>query len=100
MVHVSDYNGTAFFKDVVYGSYIIKETKAPEGYNVNSTALKIQINSSEAQNYTIEYQKEISMLPQSGGPIDDLFMAITGLLSVLAGTALILIRKPKKKREI
>lgn len=99
-VQVSDNNGTAVFKDVVYGSYIIKETKAPEGYNVNSTALKIQINSSEAQNYTIEDQKQISMLPQTGGPIDDLFIAITGLLSVLAGTALILTQKPKKKREI
>ncbi|WP_027702139.1 SpaA isopeptide-forming pilin-related protein [Metaclostridioides mangenotii] len=41
---ISDKNGNVKFKDIDYGEYVIKETKAPTGYTINEKILKATIN--------------------------------------------------------
>ncbi|WP_304340593.1 SpaA isopeptide-forming pilin-related protein, partial [Metaclostridioides mangenotii] len=41
---ISDKNGDVKFKDIDYGEYVIKETKAPTGYTINEKILKATIN--------------------------------------------------------
>ncbi|GAA0236427.1 SpaA isopeptide-forming pilin-related protein [Metaclostridioides mangenotii] len=41
---ISDKNGNVKFKDIDYGEYVIKETKAPKGYTLNERILKATIN--------------------------------------------------------
>jgi LPXTG-motif cell wall-anchored protein/uncharacterized repeat protein (TIGR01451 family) len=44
---VTDENGLAKFINVEYGSYNIKETKAPKGYTISDTIIPIQVNGTE-----------------------------------------------------
>ncbi|WP_027633997.1 SpaA isopeptide-forming pilin-related protein [Clostridium hydrogeniformans] len=45
-VSTSDDEGNVMFKDVPYGNYKIKETKAPEGYNIYTDDISVNINES------------------------------------------------------
>ncbi|MBU5483231.1 LPXTG cell wall anchor domain-containing protein [Clostridium sp. MSJ-11] len=45
---ISDENGIVQFKNVEYGSYSIKETKAPDGYNPSSQVLNATISENGA----------------------------------------------------
>ncbi|WP_251861474.1 SpaA isopeptide-forming pilin-related protein [Clostridium sp. Marseille-Q2269] len=55
---ISDKNGVSAFKDVDYGKYTIKETKAPKGYNLSEKKLEININSPEIQKFTLKNEPE------------------------------------------
>ncbi|ADL52410.1 SpaA isopeptide-forming pilin-related protein [Clostridium cellulovorans] len=44
MAAVSDANGLVEFKNVSFGSYLIKETKAPVGYNLSTQICTAEIN--------------------------------------------------------
>ena len=43
MTAVSDQDGSFTFKDLPYGEYVIRETKAPDGYVLNETPVQISI---------------------------------------------------------
>ncbi|EHJ7846717.1 cell wall anchor protein [[Clostridium] innocuum] len=43
-VNANTENGTATFKDVPYGTYYIKETKAPKGYELSKEVKKVVVN--------------------------------------------------------
>lgn len=40
---ISDSNGKVLFENVLYGRYIIKETKAPVGYLINKTEYRVEV---------------------------------------------------------
>ncbi|WP_027634360.1 SpaA isopeptide-forming pilin-related protein [Clostridium hydrogeniformans] len=40
---ISDGSGIAEFKNIEYGKYIIKETKAPEGYNLSEDKVTVEV---------------------------------------------------------
>lgn len=42
---VTGLNGTLRFENVPYGSYVIRETKAPKGYTLNSNSISVDITS-------------------------------------------------------
>jgi LPXTG-motif cell wall-anchored protein/uncharacterized repeat protein (TIGR01451 family) len=44
---ISDANGIARFEAVDYGRYTIKETRAPEGYNISDEILNVEVNGTE-----------------------------------------------------
>ncbi|MDZ5010394.1 hypothetical protein GNF77_16100, partial [Clostridium perfringens] len=44
---ISDANGIARFEAVDYGIYTIKETRAPEGYNISDEILNVEVNGTE-----------------------------------------------------
>lgn len=41
---ISDKNGRATFKDIDYGNYTIKETKAPKGYILSEKQLEVNFS--------------------------------------------------------
>jgi len=128
---VTDENGIALFKDMVYGKYSVKETKAPEGYKASndtievsveengyiysyeventiiketveikkpdndSNAVKQEVASSETQSATSEAQSGILSLPKTGGFMNTILLIIAGLISIITGIALTLMKKTK-----
>lgn len=104
-VTVSDKNGIAMFKNVSYGVYTIKETKAPKGYNLNDEILKISVDSSKIQRFVVQNEHEAVFiegtsnfpqtggLPQTGGRISNRILMLIGSISILMGIGFIFKRK-------
>ena len=67
-ISISDENGIAFFNNVKYGKYTIKETKAPKGYILNDKEISINVNSSETQKFIMENKKELN--PEDPNKVD------------------------------
>ena len=44
---VTEENGEVIFENIPYGDYEIKETKAPEGYNISEEVLKVSVDGEE-----------------------------------------------------
>lgn len=51
----SNSEGKIIFEDVPYGNYVIKETKAPEGYNLSSTELQIKDTDFNTEKTSLNY---------------------------------------------
>ncbi|HBA05123.1 MAG TPA: hypothetical protein DCW51_14970, partial [Clostridium sp.] len=109
---VSDKDGMATFKDVDYGNYTIKETKAPKGYILSKERIEVNINSSEVQKFTFKNEAEkivikdqikeevknvvdkvAKVLPKTGGSFGTRIAFILGGLIILGGVVLALKRK-------
>ncbi|MBK1813336.1 LPXTG cell wall anchor domain-containing protein [Clostridium sp. YIM B02505] len=90
---VSGSDGTLIFKDVVYGNYTIKETKAPKGYSLNDKVLEVQVKSSDAQSFMFNNIKIVAVIPQTGSVIDSSILLILGMLALLSGSVFILRRR-------
>ncbi len=94
---VSDKDGIAAFNDVDYGSYTIKETKAPKGYILSKEELQVKVNSMEIQKFTVKNESEkivdkiINVLPNTGGVFD--YKLIIGALAIIGGVSLVSKRK-------
>ena len=62
---VTDVNGLAVFKNLKWGSYIIKETKSPAGYHLNETEYPVEINRENVAETTVvetvDIQHDISV---------------------------------------
>lgn len=94
---VSDKDGKATFMDVDYGSYTIKETKAPKGYILSKEILEVKVNSPETQGFTIKNEAEklvdrvINNLPKTGTS-NSIAISIIGAVIILTGMGLFLKR--------
>lgn len=100
--------GTALFEDLKYGTYYIKETKAPLGYSLSDQVVEIVINDKgvfadgknlEEENgiYSFEYYDELLPAVRTG---DDTNFKAIGILSAIfavLATAYIFIKKKIKK---
>ncbi|MEH6944543.1 SpaA isopeptide-forming pilin-related protein [Bacillus sp. JJ722] len=49
---ISDQNGMVTFENVPLGEYVIKETKAPAGYNLSEQVLNVKVTKESAQGVT------------------------------------------------
>ncbi|QXE01095.1 SpaA isopeptide-forming pilin-related protein [Terribacillus sp. DMT04] len=56
----TDKEGKLVFKDLVPGSYLIKETKAPFGYDLDPTAKPVTIERSQQETAVVQLQNELS----------------------------------------
>ena len=101
--------GTAVFEDLRYGIYYIKETKAPEDYELSTRIVKIEINDKgifvddeqvEEKENTIEFSFENKKIevPKTGDSSKIKLFAGLGLLSLL-GISYIAIHNRKNKKE-
>ena len=101
--------GTAVFEDLRYGIYYIKETKAPEDYELSTRIVKIEINDKgifvddeqvEEKENTIEFSFENKKIevPKTGDNSKIKLFAGLGLLSLL-GISYIAIHNRKNKKE-
>lgn len=50
---ISDENGVVRFSNVLQGNYVIKETKAPQGYNLSSTEVQIKDTDFNTENLSL-----------------------------------------------
>lgn len=90
--------GTAIFKDIPYGTYYIKETKAPQGYELSSKMIKIVVDDHlENVGNTYSFIYENTPLPSKAVKTGDDTQAILPLLtSTMAVILFIFIRKEKR----
>lgn len=92
-------NGIALFDDLNYGTYFIKETKAPAGYQLSNEVVKVTIDdewvNGDDKLRTIIYADK----PLSGGVVTGDTTATGILLSVvtLSGAALIFVSHKRRK---
>lgn len=84
------------------GTYYLKETKAPAGYNPITKPIKVVVNASTATNYVVTITVTNSnnfLLPQTGGA-GTLLFTVGGLaLIVLAGALLFLNKKKSANKD-
>ena len=92
-------SGIALFDDLIYGTYFIKETKAPAGYQLSDEVVKVTIDdewvNGDDKLRTIIYADK----PLSGGVVTGDTTATGILLSVvtLSGAALIFVSHKRRK---
>ena len=91
-------NGIALFDDLTYGTYFIKETKAPAGYQLSDEVVKVTIDDAwvngDDKLRTIVYADR--PLPTSGGPNTGDHTSAAGwifLLGVSTCTSFFLLRR-------
>lgn len=102
-------DGTAIFEDLRYGTYYIKETKAPTDYELSNKVVKVEINGKgifiddkqvKENDGTVEFTFENKKIevPKTGDDSNiKLFVGI-GLLSLL-GITYIIVHNHKKNKE-
>lgn len=97
--------GTATFKDLRYGTYYIKETKAPTGYLLSKEVKKVVINDNlenVGKTYSFIYQD--TPMPTAGVKTGDgtdiqKFTALTGISGIALLISMILIIRKKKNAQ-
>ena len=83
--------GEAAFEDVVYGSYKVIETKAPDGYELNTDVMEFAIEEDGQVLSRICINEELPpVLPQTG---QDYSYEVIGFLVMLLGSVLLLNKK-------
>lgn len=82
-----------FNKYLAAGTYIVKETGAPEGYNLNSTPQTVVLPDDVNKTVVIEDTK--AKLPNTGGNGTMMFTIIGGSLVLLAAALFIVVMKKK-----
>ena len=92
-------NGTALFENLRYGTYFIKELKAPMGYKLSDQVVKIEINdkgvfadgvSLEGKDnvYSFEYYNSLLPLIQTGNETNYVLLgsiAVISLIGIITG---------------
>lgn len=97
--------GTATFKDLRYGTYYIKETKAPTGYLLSKEVKKVVIDDNlenVGKTYSFVYQD--TTMPTTGVKTGDgtdikKFTALTGISGIVLLICVILILRKKKNAQ-
>ncbi len=95
-VHANTEDGTATFKDVVYGTYYVKEIEAPIGYMLSDEVKKVEITETgvyvngekvEEENQVYSFIYENSLLPsmnvQTGDNHDKTIWILLSAISLL-----------------
>ena len=101
---VTGTDGTATFSGLKAGTYYLKETTAPAGYNINSTVYTIVISDTGAvtSNGTTVTQVEVGdtplVTPKTGGVGTMMFTIGGAALIACAGVLFLIVRKKKSAK--
>nr|WP_243169660.1 prealbumin-like fold domain-containing protein [Clostridium algidicarnis] len=88
---ISDKDGIVTFNDVDYGSYTVKETKAPKGYILSEEKLEIKVSSPETQNFIFKNEAEkfidkiSNVLPKTGSLFNYKVIMMIGWGTIIMG---------------
>ncbi len=95
----TDENGIATFKTrLAAGTYVVKETKAPAGYNLNSKPQQITVgpsNNNGTNPVIVTVQDTPAKLPSTGGNGTMVFTIAGGSLVLLAAALFIIVMKKR-----
>ena len=102
------FEGTALFEDLRYGTYYIKENKAPLGYSLSKQVVKVEINEngvfadgvSLKENegiYSFEYYNTLLPIIQTGKEYTNQILFGIAIVSSIIALAGIIILKKKNK---
>ncbi|MBU5308090.1 hypothetical protein KQI18_09900 [Clostridioides mangenotii] len=121
-VSTTDVDGIVIFESIEYGEYIIKETRAPEGYILSKDENKVSIQTTETKDLTVSNKKKdstidskekdngslsakdnlitknnildkvVSVLPKTGSLFDTVVILSIGILVILSGLYFLLKR--------
>lgn len=108
-VGANEYEGTALFEDLRFGTYYIKETKAPLGYKLSDQVVKIEINdegvfadgvSLEENNGVYSFECYNSLLPiiQTGNEMNYALLLVIGAIAITGIIGGIILQKKKKNK--
>ena len=97
----TDENGTAAFIGLEDGVYVLKEIKAPAGYNLLTDTIEITVAGSDSDDTKLTVEAEVanntgSQLPSTGGMGTTVFY----ILGVTMITASVIFMAAKKRRRI
>jgi len=108
-VNADQSSGTATFNEIGYGTYYIKETKAPTGYSLSKEVVKVVVDEklkNVGETYEITYAD--TPLPAAGAIIPAAAAVVTGddtqimayvLMAGIAALALVIYGISRKKKE-
>ena len=102
-------NGTVSFEDLRYGTYYIKETEAPKGYQLSDKIVKIEINDKgtfadgelledKDSICTFTYYNKLIPKVQTGNEMNYAILIGSIIISLLEVTAGIVVLKRKKQK--
>lgn len=102
-------NGIAVFEDLRYGTYYIKETKAPNGYQLSDKVVKIEINDKgtfadgellEDNESVCEFTYYNKLIPKihTGNEMNYVIIIVSIVISLLGITTGIVVLKKKKQK--
>lgn len=95
----TDVNGKATFTGLAAGTYYLKETKAPAGYNLNSTVFEITVAEDGSGSTEGVYSQTVEdyplETPNTGGMGTMMFTIGGALLIACAGVLFLVVRRKK-----
>ena len=105
----NEYEGTALFEGLRFGTYYIKEIKAPLGYKLSEQVVKIEINdkgvfadgvSLEENNgvYSFKYYNSLLPIIQTGNEMNYALLLVIGAIAITGIIGGIILLKKKNNK--
>lgn len=105
----NEYEGTALFEGLRFGTYYIKEIKAPLGYKLSDQVVKIEINdkgvfadgvSLEENNgvYSFKYYNSLLPIIQTGNEMNYALLLVIGAIAITGIIGGIILLKKKNNK--
>lgn len=99
---VTNANGNAIFTNLHFGNYVVRETAAPQGYELSDIARTAAVSASAlnvpAAPYTVVNQRIRSVLPQSGSMWDATAANLLGIGLISVGVVIGAVKRWKRRR--
>ena len=93
---VADTGIANFNKLLPAGTYVVKETKEPTGYMLNTTATTVTLGDNTTDTVTVTIKNTKTKTPSTGGAGTMMFTIIGGSLVLIAGALFVVVMKKRK----